>query len=241
MRKSIIVSVIYLFLPIFLFSFFSCSPSSDTSEKKQVTSHHDQEAGRGAKEEHTTSNSSGQSSPNHPPIVEKATLQLETVNNADVVRVIASGSDIDGNLVTLNYEWLKNGQPAGTEDFVSGFKRGDQISVTIRPFDGKEYGLSKTLAIEIKNSTPTITDYKQIKFDGNTVSGQIKAADPDGDPLTYSLKSAPSGMSIDPSTGFIKWTVPPDFKGNAPFTVSVTDGHGGEARQSLYVEIKPGQ
>jgi hypothetical protein len=248
------VSIIYLLLPIFLFSFYSCSHSSDISEKKQVTdsaesanktpsasSHSDQEAGQEPKEEYTTNNSRGQSSANHPPTAEKATLQLETVNNQDVVKVIASGSDKDGDSVTLNYEWLKNDQPAGTGDAISGFKRGDNVSVTIRPFDGKEYGLSKTLAIQINNSAPTITEYKQIKFDGSTFTDQIKAADPDGDPLTYSLKSAPSGMSIDPSRGLIKWTVPPDYKGNAAFTVSVTDGHGGEALQTLSIEIKPGQ
>jgi hypothetical protein len=48
-------------------------------------------------------------------------------------------------------------------------------------------------------------------------------------------------MSIDPSKGLIKWTVPSDYKGNAAFTVSVTDGHGGEALQAISIEIKPGQ
>lgn len=67
----------------------------------------------------------------------------------------------------------------------------------------------------------------------------LKATDPDGDPLTYSLKSAPPGVTINPTTGLIQWNVPPDFKGMAPITVSVTDGHGGEVMQSFTVEIIP--
>ncbi|PJA80422.1 MAG: hypothetical protein CO148_03415, partial [Nitrospirae bacterium CG_4_9_14_3_um_filter_41_27] len=61
---------------------------------------------------------------------------------------------------------------------------------------------------------------------------------PDGDTLTYSLKSAPSGMTIDSSKGMIKWNVPPEFKGKAPITISVTDGHGGESLQNLTLEIR---
>src|SRR5262249_105319 len=34
---------------------------------------------------------------------------------------------------------------------------------------------------------------------------KVKAIDPDGDALTYSLTTAPAGMAIDPSTGLISW------------------------------------
>jgi len=46
-------------------------------------------------------------------------------------------------------------------------------------------------------------------------------------------------MNIDSSTGLIKWNVPPEFIGKAPITVSVKDGHGGEAMQSLTFAITP--
>ncbi|GAB4406303.1 MAG: hypothetical protein OHK0032_01200 [Thermodesulfovibrionales bacterium] len=39
------------------------------------------------------------------------------------------------------------------------------------------------------------------------------------------------------STGLIKWKVPSDFKGKATVTVSVTDGHGGEALYNFEVTI----
>jgi len=46
-------------------------------------------------------------------------------------------------------------------------------------------------------------------------------------------------MTISPTKGLIQWNVPPDFKGKATFTVSITDGHGGEALQSFTLEITP--
>ena len=240
-KKYNIISITYILFSIFLFlfSFYSCSRSSDTSQKTQTTN--SAESANKASSAPSHPGEGAALSANHAPIVEKARLQLETVNNNDIIKVIASGVDKDNDAVTLGYEWFKNGEPAGSGDTISEFKRGDKLSVKITPFDGKDYGPPKILSIEISNSTPKITETKAIKFDGNTYIGQIKATDPDGDPLTYSLKSAPPGMSIDSSTGLIKWDVPPDFMGKASFTVSVADGHGGEASQSFNVEIKPGQ
>ncbi|MEM7827060.1 MAG: putative Ig domain-containing protein, partial [Candidatus Aenigmatarchaeota archaeon] len=121
---------------------------------------------------------------------------------------------------------------------ISGFKRGDLVSVKITPFDGKDYGKPKVLKTEIKNTAPRIIEHKKAKIEGLLYTYQVNATDADGDKLTYSLKYAPDGMSIDPSTGFIKWNVPPEFKGKVPVTVSVTDGYGGEAVQSLTLEIQ---
>ncbi len=84
-----------------------------------------------------------------------------------------------------------------------------------------------------------IIEDKEFSFDGKIYAFQVKATDPDGDSLTYSIKTPPAGMTIDPSTGLVKWDVPPEFKGRASVSVSVTDGHGGEAIQSLTIEITP--
>ena len=52
-----------------------------------------------------------------------------------------------------------------------------------------------------------IVDHKNFNFDGSVYTYQVKATDPDEDKLTYSLKSAPAGMTIDPKTGAIQWNV----------------------------------
>ena len=50
----------------------------------------------------------------------------------------------------------------------------------------------------------------------------VVATDTDGDTLTYSLTSSPSGMTIDSSTGVISWT--PNAVGDYNVTLKVSDG-----------------
>ncbi len=176
------------------------------------------------------------------PEISKVKILPEVFKPGDTMSVEVSGSDIDEDEVTISYEWTKNGEPAGNNKQIVGLlKRGDRVSVKITPFDGEAYGRSGALHREILNLPPMISEDKKFNFDGRVYTYQIKATDPDGDPLTYSLKSAPAGMTIDPSAGLIKWNVPPEFKGKTPITVSVTDGHGGESLQSLTLEIRPEQ
>jgi hypothetical protein len=256
MKKEYSISLItYLLCSTFLLFFYSCSHSSDNSGRTHITRSAELDGGGstassrpGGKEGqgqnagyNTTDKKEQGASENHPPAVDKAKLQIESVNNKDIVRVVAGGTDKDGDEVILGYEWFRNGEPAGEGDTINEFKRGDKLSVRITPFDDKDYGSPKTLSMAIDNCPPKINDYKETKFDGNTYMGQIKASDPDDDPLTYSLKSAPHGMTIDPSTGSVKWNVPADFNGKVSFTVSVSDGHGGEATQDLSFGISPQQ
>lgn len=60
---------------------------------------------------------------------------------------------------------------------------------------------------------------------------QVVAADPDHDPLTFSLDEAPSGMTIDPVTGLISWM--PPGTGTLPVTVRVSDNRGGSVTQAF--------
>jgi len=170
---------------------------------------------------------------NAPPEIVSARI----VPSGGTLSVEASASDIDGDGVTLTYEWTKNGEPAGSGNHIQvPLKRGDKVSVKITPFDGEAYGREKTLVNEIGNMPPVITYDKRFSFDGSVWTSQIKATDPDGDPLTYTLKDAPQGMTIT-QNGLITWRVPADFKGKQPVTVSVTDDHGGEAVYNLAVTI----
>lgn len=151
-----------------------------------------------------------------------------------VLRVEASGKDADEDTVTLTYEWTKNGLTAGNESSIDvPLHRGDRFTVKVVPFDGETYGRPATIYRDIANVPPKITEIKRTGFDGKALTYKVNAFDSDEDTLTYSIKSGPQGMTIDPSTGVIKWVVPPEFKGQTVFTVSVTDGHGGEALYDL--------
>ena len=79
-------------------------------------------------------------------------------------------------------------------------------------------------------SQPVTTAYinEQYQYD-------VDANDPDGDSLTYSLVTKPTGMSIDASTGLITWT--PSTHDPANVKVKVADGYGGVAYQEFTITI----
>jgi len=152
--------------------------------------------------------------------------------------VETEGYDANGDAVQFEIAWQKNGQPAGTGNRLTApVKRGDKVTVTVTPFDGKERGKSATLFREILNTPPAIEGQEQFQVTDNAVTFHVRASDADGDPLTYSLKDAPAGMSIDPKTGLVHWVTSPGTTGKVPFTVIVSDGSGGESTARFTVTI----
>lgn len=172
---------------------------------------------------------------NSPPEISKARFVIL----GDTLSVAAETSDRDGDEVTVQYEWTRNGEPAGEGKTFEGLmKRGDKIMVMLTPFDGETKGRTVSLTNETRNMPPVITEHKNFSFGGNIWRYQVKASDPDGDPLTYSLNEGPKAMTIDPDTGLITWKVPDNFTGAAMFTFTVKDGQGGEASYAAKVTIK---
>jgi hypothetical protein len=175
---------------------------------------------------------------NAPPEITRVKILPEIFKPGDTLSVDVSGKDADGDEVAIAYEWSKNGEPAGKgKQLEAPVKRGDKIAVMITPFDGEVNGAAVILRREIKNMPPMIVEDNKFRFDGDSYIHHIKAADPDGDVLTYSLKVAPAGMTINSSTGLIQWNILQDLNKKIPITVSVTDGNGGETSQSFTLEI----
>lgn len=169
--------------------------------------------------------------------VKNAKLTLETKDGNDVLNVVVLDKAKDSDSLKYEYEWAKNGEPAGTGTSVSGFKRGDKMSVRITPVDGETFGKPKTLTTEIKNSTPKIVELKSIAADEKHLSYQVVAKDADGDPLAYSLVDGAKGMTIDPKSGMLQWSVDPATpQADITVTVKVGDGQGGEVTYPLKVQ-----
>jgi Big-like domain-containing protein len=176
---------------------------------------------------------------NSPPEILSMAIMPEIFKKGDVPYVQPVARDADGDAVSFTYEWTVNGQPAGGEQRLGEIlKRGDRISVKVTPFDGIDHGKSVSLDQEILNLPPTIAEHKEFSFDGSLCTYQVKAVDPDGDSLQYSLDGASNDVSIDSSSGLIKWSVPPAFKGDKNISIVVTDGHGGTARCEQKITIK---
>ena len=176
---------------------------------------------------------------NAPPEITSMRMLTEVVKPGDALGVAVEGSDVDGDKVTFLYEWKINGSPAGTDKKIGGpVKRGDSVVVKVTPYDGESYGSAIVQSREIQNLPPIIQEHGEFQFDGKLYTYQVKAADPDGDTLTYAIESPAEGMTIDKSSGLLTWEVPAEFKGKKNVSVVVTDGHGGTARYNLDVTIQ---
>lgn len=152
--------------------------------------------------------------------------------------VETEGHDADGDPVEFEIAWRKDGEPAGSGNRLAApVKRGEKVTVTITPFDGKERGTPAVLSREILNTPPAIEGQEQFQVSDNDVTFHVRASDADGDPLTYSIKDGPAGMSIDRSTGWVRWVTSPGTPGKVPFTVTVSDGSGGEASANFSLTI----
>ena len=172
---------------------------------------------------------------NIPPKIQSARLLPSPPRKGDNLYVEITTYDGDGDDVTVDYEWFINGesipqQALDKPEILDGdlIKRGYRVSVKITPSDGETKGRAIILETLVANSAPVVSNELETEFNGSVYSARITAFDPDGDRLTYTLKQAPEGMTIDPETGAITWLVTPDDEGEHNITVSVKDGHGGE-------------
>src|SRR5215471_18937505 len=71
---------------------------------------------------------------------------------------------------------------------------------------------------------------------GALYSYQVQAVDPNNDPLSFSLSTAPAGMTIS-STGLVKWKPSSGQAGDSQVNVQVSDGRGGTAQQTFMITV----
>ncbi len=181
---------------------------------------------------------------NHPP--EITSINIVYVSNNDPrggLKAIARAKDSNGDEVSFRYQWKRNGEKitgavSAVLEWHEDFKKGDKISVEVIPYNGKNEGVWKAEGeITIPNSPPKITSEPEAKMEGGKFRYAIKAEDPDGDLIDFTLKDAPKGMSIDPKTGLITWDFDEKAAGEYKLEVIVSDPEGAKSSQTLILTI----
>lgn len=117
------------------------------------------------------------------------------------------------------------------------FKAGDKVRAQVVPLssDGLA-GDSKSLTVEIVNAPPSAKLVDQ-KITGNTYSAHIEAKDPEGDPITYSIKQGPPGLVVD-QNGNLDWKIGQTTSGSFPIAISVKDSRGAEVVMSYTIGVR---
>jgi hypothetical protein len=175
---------------------------------------------------------------NSPPQIQSANFVAGAGAGGDAIAVVATTIDADGDPVKIDYAWTVNGEPAGNGTRLDkAVRRGDFVTVTMTPSDGKSQGRAVTLRSQVNNAPPQISGVVDVRLAGDVYTARIQASDPDGDQIRYALVSGPTGMSVDPADGAIKWNVPADFKGKAVFMVSARDKSGAQSTHAATITV----
>jgi len=183
---------------------------------------------------------------NAPPIIQEVRIEPKIASSSEDLKVVIKANDPDGDFIYFTYQWEVNGEVLNEEVKEQlpriRFKKGDSVIVTVTPDDREASGTSKkSERVIISNSPPMILSSPPTSVEKTTYLYQVRANDPDNDPLTFLLKSAPKGMKIDKNTGLIQWEIRKEDKGAHQIEIEVSDNEGAKAiqRYLLTVDFRP--
>lgn len=158
-------------------------------------------------------------------------LTSTTIAENQNVQYVPTATDADGDSGTIS---VVGALPAnatfvgGILSFTPSFAQGNQsYTFTFRAFDGQAYSANQSVTVTVSNSnrSPVLTSIgaKSVNELAN-LNFAISANDPDGDSMTASATSLPSGSSFNTSTGVFNWTPTCLQQGTYNVTFQVTDG-----------------
>jgi hypothetical protein len=180
---------------------------------------------------------------NLPPTIVQVVLKpLGPVSAGHDVTASPRSTDPDGGEIDYRYRWSVNGEElpdVGATLAARHFSRGDRIELEVVASDGEDESAPvRSPPIEVVNAAPRIVSRPgRIGADG-VFRYAVRVEDPDGDEgFRYRLLKGPSGMSIDPEQGELRWTPAFDAVGSHPVEIEVEDPHGGRATQSFALEL----
>jgi len=185
----------------------------------------------------------GDAALNRPPQLSGIDFEPPQPTTLDAIRAVVTAKDADEDRVDIDYQWFINGQERFEfRDAVlpaRAFKKGDIIEVEVTANDGAAETERRSTELTIANSAPRfLTDPSTLRdLDGF----RVEASDEDRDKLTYSLKGAPDGMTIDKDLGVLRYKGTADEPGG-PYRITVLaeDPDGGQAGWTFGIQLSPG-
>jgi hypothetical protein len=180
---------------------------------------------------------------NMPPVVEEVRVEPKLAYANSDLKAVVKGSDPDGDSIHYLFKWEKNGIVLSEGDAgaleANQLKKGDSITVTVTPTDGEASGKpKKSEPMIIANSPPVIVSSPPTDLSGNIYTYQVKVEDPDNDPVIFTLRTSPKGMTINKETGFIQWEVSKGDRGDHLIEIEATDPDGAKSLQRYTLTIE---
>lgn len=135
------------------------------------------------------------------------------------------------NPATGQIAWTPDGSHLGPQ----------QVVLRVRDAYFAESTQSFTVMVTCNNQAPQIASRPFTEtWEGSAYIYFVRADDPENDPLKFSLLASPQGMTIDATTGLIRWSpAAGTASSTARVVIAVGDGQGNQATQSF--DLKVGQ
>ncbi|MFZ4701373.1 MAG: putative Ig domain-containing protein, partial [Candidatus Methylumidiphilus sp.] len=174
---------------------------------------------------------------NRPPQISSQPVTSGTEGQAYSYQVTAT--DLENDSLAYSLSTAPNGMMINASTGLIQWTMptsGGPFAVTVNVSDGKGGTASQSYPLAL-NRNPKITSHPlTIGTEAQAYSYQLTATDADNNTLAYSLATSPNGMTINPTTGLIQWTLP-STGGSFAVTVKVSDGNGGTASQSFQLAL----
>jgi len=180
---------------------------------------------------------------NNPPKVVSVVNKTPYLYSGVDLQVEPRAKDADGDAVEFRFLWRVNGKELfyETDRTLPGdsYHKGDRIKLEVTPTDGQEEGeaYSKGLEFEVGNAPPRIVSSPPTSITSLDYRYEVRATDADEDEITYRLASGPEGMTIDPASGLVLWSIPADESGTFEVRIEALDAEGEGAWQEYALEI----
>jgi len=176
--------------------------------------------------------------PNQPPFISSLTANNERVSPSGSCQVKCVASDPDGD--ELSYAWsASRGSISGESSTViwTAPAAPGNYTIIVKVTDGRGGEAATELIIKVAPNQPpliSLTAEPQRVKKAMTSTIQCTASDPDGDKLSYTWSASRGKISGKGSAA--TWTAPDAF-GTYTITVTVTDGRGGQATETIEIVV----
>lgn len=183
---------------------------------------------------------------NTPPSVTRVTAFLSATPGRAEIRAVPESFDPDGDHLTLDFRWFRNGNPMvgeyGASLSTTELAVGDEVTVEVVASDGESNSPPvRSESVRFENHPPSFTSQPLAPRPTDGVfSYRAAATDVDGDALRYELVSGPDGMTVDPN-GNVLWPLPAGVQrsGDHAIMIRALDSKGGEATQQITIRFSP--
>jgi len=172
--------------------------------------------------------------------------QSLSLNEDTPKQVVVTASDPDGDPLTFTATGVAHGVVTGGTNGVfvytpgSNFNGSDGFAVTISDGKGGTVMHSVSLNVIAQNDAPTVAGTQNTSTAANTPRQiNVVASDVDGNTLTFTAGTAAHGSVTGGASGAFVYTPAAGFSGTDSFQVTVSDGAGGTAGQTVNVAVSP--